>query len=141
MNLIKLKEQLLKMGASIGLQVEEETAESLTMHAQITAKEFFIDSIYFRLVTYSSGTLHMFLTFNEIERTYDNLYLLNAFNENSPWFKAYIVNVNGKDFLELHYTAIALDNEKQVTDSFGFLLNELLKDNTLNYLKPLLDAQ
>ena len=141
MNLIKLKEQLLKMGASIGLQVEEETAESLTVHAQITAKEFFIDSIYFRLVTYSSGTLHMFLTFNEIERTYDNLYLLNAFNENSPWFKAYIVNVNGKDFLELHYTAIALDNEKQVTDSFGFLLNELLKDNTLNYLKPLLDAQ
>ena len=141
MNLIKLKEQLLKMGASIGLQVEEETAESLTMHAQITAKEFFIDSIYFRLVTYSSGTLHMFLTFNEIERTYDNLYLLNAFNENSPWFKAYIVNVNGKYFLELHYTAIALDNEKQVTDSFGFLLNELLKDNTLNYLKPLLDAQ
>ena len=140
MNLIKLKEQLLKMGQSIGLQVEEETAESLTVHAQIMAKDFFEESIYFRLVTYTSGTMHMFLTFNEIERTYDNLYLLNAFNENSPWFKAYIVNVNEKDFLELHYTAIALDNEKQVTDSFGFLLNELLKDNTLNYLKPLLNA-
>ena len=34
MNLTKLKEQLLEMGEKIGLQVEEETAESLTLHSQ-----------------------------------------------------------------------------------------------------------
>ena len=88
MDLIKLKEQLLEMGKRIGLQVQEETAQNITLHSQITAKDYFDNSIYFRLVVYSSGTLHMFLTFDEIERTYDNLYLINNFNAENSLFKA-----------------------------------------------------
>ena len=138
MDLIKLKEQLLDMGKRIGLQVQEETAQNITLHSQITAKDYFDNSIYFRLVVYSSGTLHMFLTFDEIERTYDNLYLINNFNAENPWFKAYITNINDKDYLELHYVALGLEKEAQVLDSFGFLLNDLLSENTLKYLNPIL---
>lgn len=141
MNLTKLKEQLLEMGEKIGLQVEEETAESLTLHSQITAKEYFDNSIYFRIVTFSSGTMHLFLTFDVIERSYDNLYLINTFNENSPWFKAYITNLNDKDYLELHYTAIGLENENEVLNACGFLLNDLLSENNLKYLNPILQSQ
>ena len=90
MDLIKLKEQLLAMGKGIGLQVQEETAESLTLHSQITAKDYFDNSIYCRLVVFKSGTLHLFLTFNEMEKTYDNLFLINNFNAENPWFRAYI---------------------------------------------------
>ena len=140
MNLKALKEQLLEMGKGIGLQVQEEKADSLTLHAQITAKDYFDNSIYFRAVIFSSGTLHVFLTFNEIERTYDNLYLINAFNSENPWFRAYITNINDKDYLELHYTSVALEQDHEVTDTIGFLLNELLTDNTLKYLKPILDG-
>lgn len=139
MNLTKLKEQLLEMGKKIALQVEEETSESITLHSQITAQEYFDNSIYFRLVIFSSGTMHMFLTFDTIERSYDNLYLINTYNENSPWFKAYITNLNDKDYLELHYTAIGLQNEKEVIESCGFLLNDLLSENNLKYLNPILE--
>ena len=141
MDLIKLKEQLLAMGKGIGLQVQEQTKESLTLHSQITAKDYFDNSIYFRLVVFASGTLHIFLTFNEMERTYDNLYLINNFNAENPWFRAYIANINDKDYLELHYTSVSLEKEADVLDSFGFLLNNLLSEDTLKYLRPILNSE
>ena len=141
MNLISLKEQLLKIGSKIGLQVQEEKADSLTMHSQIVAKDYFDNSIYCRLVVFSSGTMHLFLTFDEIEKTYDNLFLINAFNEENPWFKAYIANINDKDFLELHYAAVSLKEENEAISVFGFLLTELLKEDTLKYLKPILNNE
>ena len=140
MDLIKLKEQLLAMGKGIGLQVQEETAESLTLHSQITAKDYFDNSIYCRLVVFKSGTLHLFLTFNEMEKTYDNLFLINNFNAENPWFRAYIANINDKDYLELHYASLSLEKEGDVLDSFGFLLNNLLSEDTLKYLRPILNA-
>ena len=141
MNIVSVKEQLLKMGQKIGLQVDEENAQSVTLHAEISAKEYFDNSIYFRVVVFNSGTVHMFLTFDEIESTYDKLYLINAFNSENPWFKAYITNINNKDFLELHYSAIGLEKETEVIDSFGYLLNDLLSENTLKYLKPILTVE
>ena len=141
MNINNVKEQLLKMGQKIGLQVEEENAQSVTLHTELNAKEYFKNSIYFKVVIFSSGTVHMFLTFDEIESTYDKLYLINAFNSENPWFKAYIANINDKDYLELHYSAIALENDNQVIDTFGYLLNELLNEQTLKYLKPILENE
>ena len=141
MNINNVKEQLLKMGQKIGLQVEEENAQSVTLHTELNAKEYFKNSIYFKVVVFSSGTVHMFLTFDEIESTYDKLYLINAFNSENPWFKAYIANINDKDYLELHYSAIALESDSQVIDTFGYLLNELLNEQTLKYLKPILENE
>lgn len=140
MNLTNLKERLLKYGEKIGLQVSEETADQITFHTQITAKEYFINSVYCRFVAYKSGTIHLFLTFDVIESTYDNLYLINAFNENNPWFRAYITNIKDRDYLELHYACIGLTDENQAIDSFGFLLNELLNEPTINYLKPIING-
>ena len=132
---------MLKLGEKIGIQVHEEDANSLTLHSQITAKEYFINSVYCRFVAFSSGTIHLFLTFDVIERTYDNLYLINAFNENNPWFRAYITNIHDRDYLELHYTSVGLANEDEAIDTFGFLLNDLLSENTMKYLKPILDGE
>jgi hypothetical protein len=140
MNLTAVKEQLLKLGEKVGLKVESETAEKLTVHTQMSAKGYFDQSIYLRVVIFSSGTLHMFITFEEMEKTYDNLFLINNFNSENPWFKAYIGNINGKDYLELHYASLALENEGQVTTTVGYLLNELLSENSLKYLKPILNS-
>ena len=141
MNIQNLKEKLLTFGEKIGLQVHEEDANSVTLHSQITAKDYFINSVYCRFVAFSSGTIHLFLTFDVIERTYDNLYLINNFNENNPWFRAYIANINDCDYLELHYTAVGLKDEQEAIETFGFLLNELLNEGTLKYLKPILDGE
>jgi len=140
MKIAAVKQMLLEMGKKIQLQVHEETSESVTLHTQLVAKDYFDNSIYLRLVVFSSGTFHMFLTFDQMETTYDNLYLINAFNENNPWFRAYIANISGKDFLELHYVSVSLQEERQVIDSFGFLLNDLLSENILKYLKPILTS-
>ena len=141
MNLTNLKEQLLKFGEKIGLQVHEEKADQITLHTQITAKDYFINSVYCRFVAYQSGTIHLFLTFDVIESTYDNLYLINAFNENNPWFRAYITNIKDRDYLELHYAAVGLNHENEAIDTFGFLLNELLNEPVLKYLKPILNGE
>jgi len=141
MNLTVLKDKLLKVGEKVGLQVEEETATSLTLHTQITAKDYFSNSVYFRVVVFASGTLHVFFTFDEIERTYDNLYLINALNSENPWFRAYIANINEKDYLELHYASLGLESENTAIDTVGYLLNELLSDNVIKYLKPILDKE
>lgn len=141
MNLTSLKERLLEFGKTIGLQVQEETKDSITLHSQIVAKDYFKNSIYCRLVIFSSGTFHLFLTFDEIDRTYDKLYLINTFNEDNPWFKAYINNINDKDFLELHYAGISIQEEQQIINIFGFLLTELLSEGTLRYLTPILNNE
>lgn len=138
MNLSVIKEKLLEMGKGMGLQVQEEKADSLVLHSQIVAKEYFDNTVYFRVVVFSSGTLHMFLTFDPIEKTYDNLFLINAFNSENPWFRAYVANINDKDYFELHYSSVALEKEDQVIDTVGFLLNELLSENVLKYLNPIL---
>ena len=141
MNIQNLKEKLLEYGERIGLQVQEEKANSITLHSQITAKDYFLNSVYCRFVAFSSGTIHLFLTFDVIERTYDNLYLINNFNENNPWFRAYIISINNRDYLELHYTAVGLKDEQEAIETFGFLLNELLNEDTIKLLKPILDGE
>ena len=141
MNLTSLKERLLEFGKTISLQVQEETKDSITLHSQIVAKDYFENSIYCRIVIFSSGTFHLFLTFDEIDRTYDKLYLINTFNEDNPWFKAYINNINDKDFLELHYAGISIQEEQQIINIFGFLLTELLSEGTLRYLTPILNNE
>ena len=140
MNLTKLKEQLLKMGEKINLEVEEETSEQLIVHSYLTAKDYFRNSIYFRLVVFSSGTFHVFFTFDEVERTYDNLYILNTFNANNAWFRAYISNINEKDFLELHYTAFNINQESDVVDTVGYLLTELLEAENGGYINSILNS-
>ena len=141
MNLTNLKEQLLKFGEKIGLQVHEEKADQITFHTQITAKDYFLNTVYCRFVAYQSGTIHLFLTFDVIESTYDNLYLINAFNENNPWFRGYITNIHDRDYFEVHYAAVGLNHENEAIDTFGFLLNELLNEPTLKYLKPILNGE
>ena len=90
---------------------------------------------------YKAGTIHLFLTFDVSERTYDTLYLINHFNDNNPWFRAYITNIKDKDYLELHYTAICLKDEQEVMNTFAYLMNDLLNEETLKLLTPILNAE
>ena len=83
--------------------------------------------------------MHVFFTFDEMERTYDNLYLINNFNAKHPWFKGYISNINDKDYFEIHYASIDVKNEDEVIDTFGYLLNNTLKEETLDLLKPIIN--
>ena len=139
MNITSVKERLLELGNKIGLQVQEEVKDRITLHTQLRAEDYFTNSIYLRIVVFASGTLHMFFTFDEIEKTYDNLFLINNFNSESPWFRAYITNINDKDYLELHYSATGLQKEEEVINSLGYMLNSLVDEETYKNLKPILE--
>ena len=138
MNLAKLREKLLETGAKIGFQVENETSKELTMHAELVASKYFKKAVYLRMVFFASGTIHVFLTFDKIEKTYDNFFLINRLNEENPWFRAYIVNLNNDDYLELHYVAVDIEKEEQAMDTVAFLLNEVLEESIQQYLRPIL---
>ncbi len=141
MNLTNLKEQLLEYGKKISLTVAEEKADCITVHSQIVAKQHFPNSVYLRFVAYQAGTIHLFLTFDVVESTYDTLYLINAFNDNNPWFRAYITNIKDRDYLELHYAAICLKDEQEAMSTFAYLMNDLLNEDTLKYLKPIVNGE
>ena len=141
MNLTKLRDQLLTMGKQINLQVEEQTKDKLTVHAELTAKQYYKNSVYFRVVAFASGTLHVFFTFDEVEATSDNLYIINRFNSENAWFRAYVGNINGSDYLELHYVAVSIEKENQVTDTVGYLLGEILQDDNVKYINSILNNQ
>lgn len=138
MDLKVVREQLLTMGERIGMKLQEEDGQKLIVHAQLQAKDYFDNVIYLRIVVFATGTMHMFLTFDPLEKTYDNLFLVNTLNAENPWFRAYITNINDKDYLELHYTGITIEKEESITDVVGYLLNELLNENTFKYLSPIL---
>lgn len=138
MNITNIKEQLLKLGQKLGLQVQEEKKDSVILHTAIVATSYFTDTVYCRFLAYESGTVHMFLTFSEVEKTTDRLFLINNFNEVSPWFKAYITNINSKDFFELHYSAYGLQHDDEAVNTFGFLLNVLLEETAVNHIKAIL---
>ena len=139
MNLEVVKKELLELGERVDLKVQEETTEKLVVHTELTAAKYFRDSVYLRTVIFASGTIHLFLTFYEMEQTYDNLFLINKFNLENPWFRAYIGNINGKDYFELHYTSFSLESEQEAVNTVGFLLGELLSEKTLKYLQPILE--
>ena len=40
MNLMSLKEKLLELGQKVGLQVQEETKDFVSLHSQLTAKDY-----------------------------------------------------------------------------------------------------
>lgn len=138
MNITSVKEKLLSLGKKLGLQVQEENKDSIILHTAIVAPDYFTDTVYCRFLVYESGTVHLFLTFTEVEKTTDRLFLINNFNEISPWFKAYITNINNKDFFELHYSAYGLEHDDEAVNTFGFLLNVLLQETAVNHVKAIL---
>ena len=66
--------------------------------------------------------------------------MINNFNAENPWFKAYVANLNNKDFLELHFVALSLKEVEDALDTFGFLMNELLSEETTKLLNTILNS-
>lgn len=140
MLLNRVKRLLLESGKNLGLEVEKEDADSIKLSATINAEKYFDDSIYYTILVYKSGTVHITYTFDEVSKTFDNYELVNEFNDNNSWFKAYITEIKGKCFLKFHYAAVEVADEKAVDELCDFLLNELISDDTLEYLKPILEG-
>ena len=66
--------------------------------------------------------------------------MINEFNENQSWAKAYIMeSSNGRNYLKIHYAFLSAKNEKDVCECIGYALDDLVSEETLLNLKPLTD--
>ena len=140
MNFKRLFSLVSKSFPNIGFEVKRMEKDVLEITASIYASDYFDDHMYCQIIVYNSGSMHFILTFDKLDPTLENYELINQFNDNLSWFKAYISEKDsGNRFFELHYAAIGEAYEKAIADAISFLLEELLDDNTMKYLKPIVD--
>lgn len=123
----------------VEIKLKDASANVYRLNMELVAEKYFDDGIYVSLTIYSSGTLHIFFTFDKIQRTLDNYELINEFNDGNSWFKAYITRINDNDFLELKYTNCCADSVDDAIDQTQHAFDQLLDEGVLKLLKPLTD--
>ena len=133
-NLNKVFEMAQKEYSQLTFKLKSCDKDRLEFTGDIVAEKYFDDSVWLKCVCYASGCIHVFLVFDKLDADTENYRLINEFNCNSSFLRGYI---NNNGYFEIHYSAIDLKSNKLLTDSFVFALNQLLSDNTLQYLKPI----
>lgn len=140
MNIYKVYTLLTDEWHSINFEIEDESDERLVLNAETSAKNLFNDEILIRVVIYSSGTIHVFFVLDQLEPSLKAYQLINDFNENQSWAKAYIMEASsGKHYLKIHYAFLNSSDEQDASDSISYALDDLVSDETLQDLKPLTD--
>lgn len=114
--------------------IKENSEEKLLINASINAKDYLDVPFILNILVYKGGTLHVLITFDEIETNLENLKLMNDLNANNTSFVAYIRPDN---LLELHYSNNCGDSIDMVFYNIQYALDLFLKDNIMQYLKPL----
>ena len=123
---------------NITFKVKEQTNDKVVITADIEAKQYFDDGIVVRIVAYKSGTCHVFMVFDQLDPTYENLVMLNEMNDNLSFLSAYISEKDsGKKYLELHGSSIDAHDTKTLASNIQFFINQALADSVLKYLQPL----
>lgn len=118
-------------------KVKSQDDDRLELNANITASNYFDDDILVKVVVYKGGTTHVFLTFDKLDESLETLRMINAFNDNTSFFKAYISEKDGGNYLELHATTLDARKDKDVASTVSFLITNILSDSVLKYLQPL----
>jgi len=105
--------------------------------ADIVSEKNFTGSCLVKVTMFASGTIHVIMTFDEIEETPRVHALINDLNENTSWAKAYLSHINDKLFFEMHYANGVDVNEEQAYEFISFALNDLLSDGVLEHLQKI----
>ena len=123
---------------NITFKVKEQTNDKVVITADIEAKQYFDDGIFVRIVAYKSGTCHVFMVFDQLDPTYENLLMINEMNDNISFLSAYISEKDsGKKYLELHGSSMDAPDAKILADTISYFINELLNEKLLQYLQPI----
>ena len=136
-NLAKLKDLIQAQYKGITFTEKSRTADKVEITANLVAEKYFDDGIAVRVVAYKSGTCHVFMVFDKLDPTLQNLSLINEYNDHSSFLSAYISQKNGGKYLELHGSSMDAPDEKVLSETICYFINELLNDKLLPYLQPI----
>lgn len=97
------------------------------------------DDIYLEANVYKDGRFTSEVVFDSIIPTYKTYELINDFNQSVGYLKAYIDERNYNKYLTIEYFVLNTITELNASDSFGFALYKIISDETMKYLKPILE--
>lgn len=135
MNIQKLKKMITKEWNNLTFE-ERDKGDQITLIANASCNSY-DDEIRVEAELYKSGVLAVTFIFDQIERDREAFELINEFNDKIPYLKAFITTRNDKDWLSVEYTVEDVITEANGLDIFGSMLNRLISDKTVKYLKPL----
>ena len=136
-NLKELVGNIQSQFSGISFTEKSRTDDKVEITANIVAEKYFDDGIAVRVVAYKSGTCHVFMVFDKLDPTFENLSLINEYNDHSSFLSAYISQKNGGKYLELHGSSMDAPDAKILADTISYFINELLNEKLLQYLQPI----
>ena len=106
MNALKVYEKVASDYQHLDFELDNDSTNEKTIFtANITCDEY-DDEIYVKVIVYNSGSIHVFFTFDKIEVSLKTLLMINTFNDETSWLKAYITEINNNNYLELHMASL-----------------------------------
>ena len=90
------------------------------------------DHVFADFRFYDGGAAEYLFTFDKLERNAETLALVNSFNEEIPWFKAYIDD----EYLRLSHVVCNL-TEDNLADYTSHILSDLVDEDVKAKLIPL----
>ena len=102
-----------------------EAKSSITMNG-------FDDDIYCQFRFYEDGLVSYCFTFDKLEESADVLGLINTFNKNVPFFKAYIED----GFLRIDHVCYEM-SEKNLEEYTKGIFRQMINETTKEHLRPL----
>ena len=134
LNILQDKFKALFSATPFGKDVEYEMQPdllSMVFHAQIGE---FDDDVRVAINVYPNGGFLLDYIFDQFDLNVDTCEFINQYNQNVLFFKAF---VNEGGFLEIAATNMESDNEDSVIHKVAFLMNSIVSDDNLEYLRPL----
>lgn len=137
MNALKVYEKVASDYQHLDFELDNDSTNEKTIFtANITCDEY-DDEIYVKVIVYNSGSIHVFFTFDKIEVSLKTLLMINTFNDETSWLKAYITEINNNNYLELHMAFPNSTNDDEASSNISFALENLLNESVINLLRPI----
>lgn len=148
MNIRRLSNEIMNDWQGAGFEVMEMESDFARLWASVVYRKLYGDrSFGINVYLYGSGALHVTINVGSVHVSKKGylLDLVNTFNIDSAWFKAY-VSEEDEDyqcFVELHFATFESlthePNEKIVSDYASFAIGRLLEENMEEMLRDILD--
>ncbi len=136
MNLDVFKKKLVSSTASIFSWDEVGADEKSTALSTMYMLPQFDDLLKIFVEADKEGFVSFTIIFDKIDYTHDTLKLVNYFNANVPFLKAYVEKIRREYYLKIQYNCLAKAEDEAVSkfeEFFGILASKQIA----TYLKPL----
>ena len=122
------------------LKFEETSDDS---RVRLTAKgvhfKSFDDDVRFEFSFNKNGAASVTIIFDSLEPTKYNYDLINAFNDNVGFLKAYLTERNGHHFFAIEHYAYEVVSEENAVNTLISMVKMLTGDRSKQFLLPILN--